>query len=66
AADGRMSGGFALLAYPAAYGDSGIMTFIVNQNGIVRERNLGPHTARLARAIEEYDPDTSWRIALDH
>lgn len=66
AADGRMSGGFALLAYPAAYGDSGIMTFIVNQNGIVREKNLGPHTAKLARAIEEYDPDASWRIALDH
>jgi hypothetical protein len=66
AADGRMSGGFALLAYPAAYGDSGIMTFIVNQNGIVREKNLGPHTASFARAIHEYQPDSSWRIALDH
>ena len=65
-ADGHMSGGFALLAYPAAYGDSGVMTFIVNQNGIVRQKNLGPHTAKLARAIEEYDPDPSWRIALDH
>ncbi|HUL47587.1 MAG TPA: DUF2950 domain-containing protein [Steroidobacteraceae bacterium] len=65
-ADGRMSGGFALLAYPAAYGDSGIMTFIVNQNGIVREKNLGPHTAKLARTIKEYDPDSGWRIALDH
>ncbi len=66
AADGRMSGGFALLAYPAVYGDSGVMTFIVNQNGIVREKNLGPHTAKLAPAIKEYDPDSSWRIALDH
>ncbi len=66
AGDGRMSGGFALLAYPAEYGDSGVMTFIVNQNGIVREKNFGPHTAKLARAIEEYDPDSSWRIALDH
>ena len=66
AADGRMSGGFALLAYPAAYGDSGIMTFLVNENGIVRERNLGAHTASLARAIHEYDPDSSWRIALNH
>ena len=66
AADGRMSGGFALLAYPANYGDSGIMTFIVNQNGIVREKNLGPHTATLARSIRSYDPDPSWRIALDH
>lgn len=66
AADGRMSGGFALLAYPAVYGDSGVMTFIVNQNGIVREKNLGPRTASIARAIREYDPDPSWRIALDH
>lgn len=66
AADGRMSGGFALLAYPAVYGDSGVMTFIVNQNGIVREKNLGSSTASTARAIREYDPDPSWRIALDH
>jgi len=65
-ADGRMSGGFALLAYPAVYRDSGIMTFIVNQNGIVREKNLGSHTATIARSIREYDPDASWRIALDH
>jgi len=64
AADGRMSGGFALLAYPAVYGDSGVMTFIVNHNGIVREKNLGPRTAALASKVEEYDPDPSWRIAL--
>jgi hypothetical protein len=63
AADGRMSGGFALLAYPARYGNSGIMTFTVNQNGIVREKNLGPHTAAIARTIRQYDPDPSWRIA---
>jgi Protein of unknown function (DUF2950) len=60
-ADGRMSRGFALLAYPALYGDSGVMTFIVNQNGIVFEKNLGPHTAAIARTIEQYDPDASWR-----
>ena len=66
AADGRMTGGFALLAYPAVYGDSGIMSFIVNQNGIVREKNLGPHTASIARTIREYDPDPGWRIALTH
>jgi hypothetical protein len=65
-ADGRMSGGFALLAYPAAYGDSGVMSFIVNQNGIVHEKNLGPHTASIAGAIREYDPDPAWRIALNH
>ncbi len=65
-ADGRMSRGFALLAYPAAYGDSGVMSFIVNQNGIVHEKNLGPHTASIARTIREYDPDSAWRIALNH
>jgi hypothetical protein len=64
-ADGRMTGGFALLAYPASYGDSGIMTFIVNQHGIVFERNLGRETAEHARAITEYDPDGSWRPVAD-
>jgi hypothetical protein len=43
-----MTGGFALLAYPAAYGDSGIMTFIVDRDGIVLQRNFGPHTAAIA------------------
>jgi len=66
AGDGRMTDGFALLAYPAVYGDSGIMTFIVNQNGIVREKNLGPRTAAVAHTIREYEPDPSWRIALNH
>jgi len=61
--DGRMTGGFALLAYPATYGDSGIMTFIVNRSGIVFEKNLGTHTVAAARAIREYDPDPSWRPA---
>jgi len=59
---GRMTGGFALIAYPATYGDSGVMTFIVNQNGIVFEKNFGPETARLARAITEYNPDASWHV----
>lgn len=63
--DGHMSGGFALLAYPAQYGNSGIMTFLVNQNGIVFQKNLGPQTARTARAIEQYDPDPSWQPAED-
>ena len=65
AADGRMTGGFALLAYPARYGNSGVMTFIVNQGGIVFEENLGPHTADRAGRIEQYDPDPSWRPASD-
>ncbi len=59
--DGHLTGGFALLAFPAKWGDSGIMTFMVNQDGIVFEKNLGPQTARLARAITEFDPDLSWQ-----
>jgi Protein of unknown function (DUF2950) len=57
---GRMIGGFGLLAYPARYGDSGVMTFIVDQDGIVFQKNLGPRTAAIARAMEQYDPDSSW------
>lgn len=59
---GRMTAGFALLAFPAKYGNSGIMTFIVNQDGIVFEKNLGPETASIARKISQYDPDASWKI----
>lgn len=58
--NGHMIGGFALVAYPAKWGDSGIMTFIVNQDGVVYQKNLGPNTAALARAITAYDPDSSW------
>lgn len=58
--DRRMTGGYALLAYPAKWGDSGIMTFVVNQDGIVFEKNLGPETERLAREITAYDPDLNW------
>jgi hypothetical protein len=58
---GRMTRGFALIAYPARYGDSGIMTFIVNQNGIVFQKNFGPQTQRLAGQMTGYDPDPSWR-----
>jgi hypothetical protein len=57
---GHMTAGFALLAYPARWGDSGIMTFVVNQGGIVFQKNLGPDTAQLAPQITEYDPDSSW------
>jgi len=59
-AAGHMTGGFALLAFPARWGDSGITTFIVNRDGIVFQKNLGPQTAELARQITEYDPDPSW------
>jgi hypothetical protein len=60
-ANGQMRGGFALLAYPAEYGNSGVMTFIVSRDGIVFEKNLGPHSEQTAAKIERYDPDSSWR-----
>lgn len=59
--DGHMTGGFALLAYPASYGDSGVMTFIVGPPGIVYQKNLGPATADIATHITQYDPDASWQ-----
>jgi len=58
--NGRMTGGFALLAYPARYGISGIMTFIVSRSGIVFQSNLGPRTGQLAPTIEQYDPGPGW------
>jgi hypothetical protein len=60
--DGHMTRGFALLAYPVSFGDSGVMTFIINQSGILFEKNLGPATARIARQVAEYDPDSSWHM----
>ncbi|MGC2412425.1 MAG: DUF2950 domain-containing protein [Stellaceae bacterium] len=59
--DGHMTGGFALLAYPAIYGDSGVMTFIVNQDGIVYQKNFGLATSRIALQITQYDPDATWQ-----
>lgn len=61
--NGNMVAGFALVAWPAAYGSSGIMTFIVNQNGVVYEKDLGRKTAEIAGKITRYDPDQSWRRA---
>ncbi len=58
--DGEMTGGFALVAYPAEYGSSGIMTFIVNQDGIVYEKDLGEDTSNEAVRMTEYDPDETW------
>lgn len=59
--DEHMTAGFALIAFPAKYGDSGVMTFIVNQDGIVYEKNLGPGTASVAAAITEFNPDLTWK-----
>ena len=61
--NGHMTGGFALIAYPATYGDSGIMTFVVNQAGIVNEKNLGPDTKHIAAHITKYDPDVTWKAS---
>jgi hypothetical protein len=58
---GHMIGGFALVAFPAQYGVSGVMTFIVNQDGVVYEKNLGPRSATIARAMTSFDPDSSWK-----
>jgi hypothetical protein len=58
--DGKLTGGFALLAYPTDYGASGIMTFMVNQDGVVWQRDLGEDTARTAAAIQSFDPDDKW------
>jgi hypothetical protein len=60
--NGHMVGGFALVAFPAAYGDSGVKTFIVDQDGIVYERDLGPETAKLAAAMTEFDPGPGWTM----
>jgi hypothetical protein len=57
---GKMIGGFALLAFPAEYGNSGIMTFMVNHDGTVYEKDLGPQTAKRARKIESFMPNQSW------
>ncbi len=57
---GKMIGGFALIAYPAHYRSSGVMTFIVNQDGVVYEKDLGKKTRRAARAVKEFDPDQTW------
>jgi hypothetical protein len=60
--NGNMVGGFALVAYPARWGVSGVMTFIVNQSGRVYQKNLGPKTAKIARKMKAYKPDLSWKL----
>jgi hypothetical protein len=62
-AHGRMIGGFALVAFPARYGVSGVMTFLVNHDGVVYQKDLGPRTATLARAMKMFNPDETWQKA---
>ena len=58
--DGNMTGGFAILAYPAEYSVSGVMSFLINQDGTVLEKDFGNKTADLAKAITEFNPDGTW------
>jgi hypothetical protein len=62
---GRMIGGFALVAYPAEYRNSGVMTFLVNHQGNVYEKDLGPNTARIAASMTAFNPDNTWRRITD-
>ena len=62
---GKMVGGFAFVAYPAEYGNSGVMTFIINQDGVLLQKDLGKNTAELASAMSEFNPDASWTIVQD-
>jgi hypothetical protein len=61
--NGRMLAGFALVAWPAEWGNSGIMTFIVNQNGVVYQKNFGARTSSVASSMTTFDPDSSWIVA---
>ncbi len=63
--EGRLTQGVAMLAWPASYGRSGIMTFLVNHKGMVYEQDLGEDTATLAAAIDAYNPGAGWRAAVD-
>jgi hypothetical protein len=62
--NGKMTGGFALVVYPAEYRNSGIMTFIIGKDGIVYQKDLGGETDALARAMAEYDPGDGWKPAI--
>jgi len=62
---GELTKGFALVAYPEHWDQSGIMTFIVNQDGTVYQRNLGEKTSRIAGTMKEYNPDSEWTPVQD-
>jgi len=60
--NGNMIAGYALVAYPDKWGNSGVMTFVINQQGRVYQKDLGPDTATLASSMTEYNPDPSWKL----
>jgi len=59
--NGNMTAGFAILAYPAEYGNSGVMSFLINQDGVAIQKDLGENTADVAKTVTEFDPDDSWK-----
>jgi len=61
---GKMLGGFALVAYPAQYGASGIMTFMANHDGIVYQKDLGEDTTKAAQAMSRFNPDSTWQKVI--
>lgn len=63
--DGQLKGGVGVVAYPAQYKSSGVMTFIINQDGVVYQKDLGPNTTELAKQITEYNPDSTWTKVKD-
>ena len=63
--NGRMLAGFALVAWPAEWGNTGVMTFVVNQQGQVYQKNLGEKTSSIAKAMSVYDPDKTWAPAAE-
>jgi hypothetical protein len=58
---GKMIGGFALVAYPAEYGNSGVMTFVVNYAGTVFQKDLGERTTKIAERMTSFNPDQTWK-----
>ena len=65
-AKGKLMGGFAVVAYPATWGASGVMTFVVNHDDVVYEKDLGPNTAAIAKAMTKFDPDDTWKPVSEH
>jgi Protein of unknown function (DUF2950) len=63
--NGNMIAGFAMVAWPAQYGDTGIMTFVVDQRGVVREKDMGPGTEAIGPKMRTYNPDASWAVVTD-
>jgi hypothetical protein len=63
--NGEMTGGFALVAYPVRWGESGIMTFLVNQDGVVYQRDLGQKTTTIAAGLKAYNPDARWTVVRE-